>query len=446
MNICKNSVAPLFLVLLYGIYGGQLQMFFLFLLYYIIGLGIIKFVMRSNHHETYQVYRFFFCIYGLLTLLTQIELIHNPEEDYFIHIDAPFSFYQNTIDTVTETAWSDIIHETLFSLRYFDYFLAELLYATIAKSSMDFGLLDIRLALRGPSFIMGALIMSMIIEIIMRNGHRFADCYKMVVFFGCCSYLFITSAIFSRDIFVCFFYSAIAYVYLLPKCKYRLAKLVLLTICAFGGRPESGALASLFIVGFILSKRNGKVVKIFAIIILVVAFLSFILYTTFLQDSIESIIHYQERAKSNTGGFFEIIYNLPFPINQLSMVVYMLLAPLPYTFYMTGEGGSILTFPFVLSPYLMSLVLISCLWFSMHYYKKEKQMAMLIIMTVLMFCIITFSSPDLRRAFASVPGLFMAFVIIRPQVPTTIQALIRKRIWPIILIIGTFFQLYVMLK
>lgn len=441
----KHSILLICLpVLLFGFCEWQLEMAYFLSILIVAGLIIIRLFFKGRDRTVYTIYGYFLIIYGLLTLLSH-SMIKDPFNDYFIHNDAAMSFYKWTMEEVVPLKWSELIEGTILNPAFFDYALAELLYGVVAKLAIDIGVVDIRLALRCLSFVMGALICVMIADILIKRGQSKKSVIKNTLVFGVFSYLFITSAIFSRDIFVCFIYTAIAYVYLIPKCSQRLLKLLLLCACAFGGRPENGALALVFVLAFYLSSNSSKIVKILSLATLIVVVIAFVTYTTFISESLMSIANYGEATESNTGGVFMAVYSLPFPINKIAMVIYMLIQPLPMQKYIVGEGNTWLTLPFVLSPYLVSSIIVGCFWYMKHFISKDILITYFMGAAFFCFCLITFVSPDLRRAFAPMPGLFASFCLIQNQIPAKTISVTKKIIWPSIFVISLFFQIYVMI-
>jgi hypothetical protein len=124
----------------------------------------------------------------------------------------------------------------------------------------------------------------------------------------------------------------------------------------------------------------------------------------------------------------------------------MLIQPLPMQKYIVGEGNTWLTLPFVLSPYLISLIIGGCFWYMNHFFSKDRLITYFMGAAFFCFCMITFVSPDLRRAFAPIPGLFGAYCLIQNKIPRKCTEFSKKIIWPSILVINIFFQVYVMIK
>ena len=434
------------ILIIFGIYTGQLEFSVFLTILLSIVLVIIRFVLHAHDKVVYNVFVFFILVYGLLTLFTHIELIKNPYDDFFVHNDAAWSFYKWTMDEVVPLEWSQLIEGTLLNPAFYEYFLAELLFGTIAKIAVSFGIDDVRLALRCLCFVMGAFINTIIADMLIKNKKSPKETFKNILCFGCISYLYITSAVFSRDIFVCLTYAAIGYVILIPKCSFRFVKLLLLSFCAFGGRPENGVFAIVFVIAYYVSLRESKIINVLLTLLILLFIAVFVQYTSFVSDSMESLQNFEDLTKDNTGGVFQKVYSLPFPINKIAMVIYMLLQPLPMQKYILGDGNSWFTLPFVLSPYMIFLVIVCCIWFIIKRSSINKVVSYYIMTSILGFCLITFVSPDLRRSFATIPGLFGAYCLIQNEIPRTYINFAKKTIWPVLLITSMFFQIYIMTK
>ena len=446
MNTHIVSILAVLLSFSFGLYAGQIEMALFVLIFYCLGLLLVRFLLKPINKQVYSIFGVFFVIYGLLTLLTHIELIKDPYEDYFVHNDAAWSFFQSTMDYVAPLQWSELIKGTLLNPLFSDYPLAELFYGFVAKAAIGLGLVNIRLALRIHVFVAGAIICAIITGLLLKKNFKQKYVINNVLVFGCISYLYISSAIFTRDILMCLAYTAISYIVLLPVCKKRIFKLIILVLIAFGIRPVSGALALAYIFTFFLFSNTKREIKVFSTIILLIIFVVFITYSTFISDSLELLSLYEEKTSSNEGGGFYKVYPLPFPINKIIFIFYMILQPIPLSAYISGDGMSILTIPFVLSPYLISLVFYCTAAYSFKHLKDDKLLSYFIITSILIYSIIIFASPDLRRAFPAIPGLYMAYCICRQDFSRRRIKRIKIAFWPIIFTIGAFFQLYIMLK
>lgn len=434
------------LLILFGVFTGQIEfMAFLFMLS-VAGFTILRFFLHARKGVVYTIFGLFLLIYGTLTLITQYELISRPYDDFFVHNDAAWSFYKWTMDEVVPLKWPELIKGTLLNPLFYEYALAELINGTVAKIAVALGIEDVRLALRCLSVLYGALITAILADILVKNKVDEKQVLKSIVLFGCCSYLFVTSAVFTRDVFVCFIYVAIAHVILVPHSSFRFIKLLFLSVCAFGARPENGAFAIIFVMFYYLSLDGSKLRNYFLLALVAGVVVIFLLYTTFIADSLDTIQNFGEDATESTGGVFERVYSLPFPINKIAMVVYMLLQPLPMEKYIVGEGNSWFTLPFILSPYLIAYVVICCLGFVFHRRFKNLLVSNFILVSLLGFCLITFVSPDIRRSFATIPGLFGAYCLVYKDVPHPYKKFTKLFLWPMIFIINIFFQVYVMTK
>ena len=437
---------PLVVFLFYGIYTNQLSFMALLALFYLVGFSVLRFLLGTKSGYSFSVYNICISIYGLLTLLTHIELIdgRDPYYAYYIHIDAALSFYTTTIDQMLGLRWSDLLKGSILNPFFADYPLASLLFGFIAKLGALFGVADLRLLLRCHVFVFAAIIPALIVNIQILRGIDGRPAMKQALIFSICSYLFITSAIFSRDLHVTFGYALVGYVALLPSCKFRMLKMLLACIITIGFRPVSGVLAFVFVFGYYASKNKATRF----LLIPAVMVLTFIFFRTneFVEEGLDRIGRYGNAAELQTGGVFGVIYGLPFPLNQMGMIVYMLLMPIPITkyIYIDGGGGSFLTFPFLLSPFLMSFTFICSLWLIFNKSKMKNVDWLIMLSSFFAFVVTVFGSPDLRRSFASIPVLYMIFVTYWNNIPSRVAIMCKKVVWPVITVIELFFFIYQM--
>ena len=443
-NLSAELLFCSIVVALIGLFEGQFGFLFLLLSFVIFGYLFIRIILNIKQKESYNTYFLFIGIYGILTLLTHIELIYgrDPTDSYYIHNDAAWSFYAKAVQYCLGLEWMEIFSGTIFNLYFADYPLASLLFGVISKLGQDFSVIDLRLLLRCHVFILAAITTAMISDIQIIRGVTPKKAKRRAIIFGLISYLFITSCIFTRDLHVCFGYTLVAYIILLPKCKYRLVKSLLACLIILGFRPVSGILAFVFIFGYYATKSN--IIKFLLIPISLIILIVFFQGNALVEEGLNRVENYGEVAASQTGGVFGMIYSLPFPINQMGMIVYMLLMPLPITkyFYVDGGGGTFLTFPFLLSPYLMSLVFIGGVWLLFNRKGKDQVVLFYMFFAMLVFAVTVFGSPDLRRSFAAIPGVYMAFCIYWDNIPKRVISFCKFQVWPTIFLINLFFFVY----
>ena len=430
------------LIVGYAWYADQVEMAMSIVIAYLLGLAFVRFVLHPKTSIPYLLYELFFVIYGFLVLLSHIELIHDPFVDYFVHNDASQSFYENIMNGPVYADWHRLIDETLLSPYYDEYPLASLLFATLAKIGMWLGIVNIRLFLRIHVFMLAALVVAVMARLLESYGIDRRKIQQFLVPFGLFSYLYLLSACFTRDIHVCLVYSLMAYACLIRNIQYRALWFLLLTLLATGFRPENGILAVMYIIGYYfqpLYKRIGP----FVYLVLVAILIGFISSEMFLSLT-ESLEAYNKRTiEVNQGdGLFMMVYSFPFPLNQLCIVVYQFLLPLPLTFYMVNEGGSLLTLPFIFSPYLMCLILGVIFVYLKQFFKADIKISLFMILSFIMFCAITYGEPGIRRSFAVIPGLYMAYCLVRPCVSISTIRQIKFIGWPLIACINIFFLLY----
>lgn len=432
----------LLLVAGYAIYTDQLEMAMSVVCAYIAGLCFIRAILKPTTTIPFHLYEFFFLVYGSLVLFSHIELIHDPFVDYFVHIDASQSFYEGIMNGPIYAAWSNIAAETLYNPFFDDYPLAAFLFTVLAKVALWLGIVNVRLFLRIHIFLIAALIIAIMARLLECYGFRRKYIVSHIVPFGLFSYLYITSAIFNRDIHVCIIYTMVGFCFLSPVCRYRIVKLLGLLLLAYGFRPENAAPVLLMIAGYYWLSIHKRIGLLANVAIVFAGICAVWLLDNMISMLLDTVARYDEKSLANTGGFFIVIYSLPFPINTVAMSVYMLLQPLPMTSYIIKVGGSWLTLPFTVSPYLMSLCVCAVCWYLVKLPKVNLQISIFLSLSLLTFVAIVYASPDLRRAFAIIPCLYMAYGLVRPRIPESIIHKIKYLSWPILALINIFFLVY----
>lgn len=416
-----------------------------YLIQYLVGLLFIKLVIRPLNHKVKLFFSLFYSIYGLLTLVTQFELIPIIDTNhYYVHNDAADAFYPTIIDNAIFYKWSELIQNTLLNPMYALYPLSCLIFAIIGKIAILLDVENLRLFLRMHEFLLASLIVALITDIPYKFGSVTNKTHKYIFCFSLCSYLYITSAIFTRDTHVCFAYALLGYIYLLPKCRFRLIWFIALLAISTGFRPVNGVLASLFVFTYYASNKKNS--GLFWICMIVGILFSYTLLKDLLSFGIESLSTYEEMTASNTGGLFMYVYSLPFPINQIFISIYMLCLPLPITSYIVGDHGSLMNLPFCLSPYLMTIIFGTVLYIVIKGLVTDKKIKYYIYLTILLYIAIISASPDIRRGFAAIPSLFMVFLCCLPIIPHKVIYNIRKSTWMPLFIITIALSIYVFTK
>lgn len=425
----------------YFLYTGQVQVgIVVFALYVLVGVLIKIIVPRRK--IVFNLFSLFYLVYGLLVLLTQIELIKDPSVDYYVHNDAAMSFYSGIMNHVLPCKWNELASRTLFNPFFSYYPLAAFLMGASGKLGMDIGVENLRLFMRIPIFVIGALIITIMTNLLKDKKLSDSQIMKFMLIFGFFTYIYITSAIFSRDIYVCLVYCLATYICLKDNVKGRLFWFILLFFIAGGLRPVNGLVFLIYPFAYYFNYLKDKLGVVGLLILGIVA----IILIFFLQNSISSIqnaVDYYDRlAKSNTGGLFIKFYSLPFPLNTIIMIIYMTLMPLPLTFYCLGRGMTWLNLPYCLSPFVLYLTILVCLVYLFSIKNKQGNYVNLIIANILVYCIIIYGSPDVRRAFAAIPGLFMCFCLIYNSVPRYKYNGLKQLGWAAIIAVQVFFLFY----
>ena len=438
--------SSLFLVVLLSlfvyIYTGQLVQFVSIGIFYIIGITVIRLFLKPNNSLVYGVYGFFFFIYGVLALLSQIELIHNIDTDYFIHNDASDAFFPHAMKFGADNK-DNLIETTLLNPFFYDYPLVAFINCGLARIANTLHVENIRFFLRIYIFMISAIIPAIITTLLLEYKVNKKFIIKNVCIFGLVSYLYVTSTVFTRDIHVCLFYTLIFYILLQPSPHNVIFKFIILFLLCLGARPENGIYSIVFFLSYyLINKKNNINISFFVLLFLVAIVLMYGLRDVF-DEAVDTAIRYQHSTSHKSVGTFSAIYTLPFPLNVIGVSIYMILMPLPIDAYIVGNGKSFLTLPFVLSPYLMLVVFSSSVWYIINRFKTEKKYSIALIVAILTFFVVSYLSPDIRRSFAVVPGLYMGYCLIRNKVSVIFLRKIKYIGWPLIAFVNLLFYLLV---
>ena len=438
------SVLICLLALEYIILKGESSLGISVLMHYMIGYLFVRLVLRNSSKFKFVLYDIFFFVYGSLCLYTQIELIHNPLNDFYIHNDAAWSFYSKMVDNVPNS-WDELWPFIAIRLDS-DTPFAAALFSFIAEIGKQTDIIDLRLFTRMHVFMLTAIIPAIMAAILELHGVDKKQIFKGVLIFGLCTYLFVGSCVFTRDLHVCFVYTLFAYYMLLPKCRGRLFVFILLAIMATGFRLENGEVSIVFIMAYYMSrKKNQRFYRFFAVVLFVVA-ISYFLSSPYLDEAVRVKIGYEGLALENTGGIFEKLYTLPFPINLIIMVVYIIIMPMPITKNLIGDGNTFLTLPFVISPYIITLMFYCVSWYLITRWKQNIVMSYYLFSFSIIFVLIIYGSPDLRRAFACVPAIYIGYMLIKNNVPITVSKRCKQYVWPIVLLSGILLTVYALMN
>lgn len=433
------------IILLFACLIGGLSVFntFSILLFYLFGLFALLLFVRPKDGNVYNIYGLFYGIYGLLAVCSHIELIHDPFTDYFIHNDACDSFFSQVVSQCSNLRWDNLIEETLLNPYFGSYPLPMMVFAFFAKLADSLDPYLLRFFLRIHIFMMSALIPALIADLQYKHSCSSKIVLKRTIIFGLISYLYITSTVFTRDIYVCFFYTWMFYEIFQPIQTKMPLKFVILFLLSFGSRPENGLFSLLFVFAYyIYNKRERINIYVVVIGIIMVGFVFNYLHDA-LFEAVDTVSRYQMgNFHKNSGGLYGIVNSLPFPFNYVGIGTYLLLMPLPFDIYLVGKGNSLLTLPYILSPYLMALIFGVTLWYTFKFQTRSKQLTIFIYIIIASFLFISKASPDIRRSFAVIPGLYMIYCLIVDDIPKSITKQIKRFVWPMILIIGVAIYAY----
>ena len=410
---------------------------------YILGILFLRFVLKNRQISVFYIYSFFSSIYLLLILFTHIELIKDPFIDFFVHNDSSRSFYTSIMGYVLPCSWTDILPFTVFNPYFADYPFAAYLWSTIGKIGMSVGIEDLRLLMRLPSALVGSLTVSISAMYFLHKKMLNRNIIKYSILLGLCTYLYITSAIMSRDVFLTFFMTLAIYFYMINNTKY-IPFIVFIGFIALGFRTINGLCIMLIAIIPILHKIYNKS-KFFSILLFLLLALIIFGNSLVFSEQIQLYQTYQlHNATINKGGLFYYFYTLPFPFDKLSMAVYMLLQPLPMTFYVLGDGNTWLNLPEIISPYIIVYMVGVLLYLLKGKNGFDERIKILTIILILIYIMIISGSPDIRRAFFVMPGLYMIFCTNKEICPKMTRKTIKRRIWIFLICINIFFLFYTM--
>lgn len=434
----------IFLALIYYIVTGEIVMGAFFIGYFLLGSLFLSLFYRRKKSTVYFIYELFYMVYGTLTLLTQIVLIKNPDINFYIHIDASHSFYYNINEFILPCSWSELPNKTLFNVYFTNYPIASFIMGAASKLGLDCGIENLRLYQRVHIFLMAALTPAIMASALEIRGVSQQIIRKSCVVFGVFSYLWIGSCIFTRDMHVTFIYVLFMYVFLHPNMKFKFVWFVLLAVLATGMRPLNGAISVLYIIAYYYSNKKRSVSTQYLFLLLIGVSIYVMFETSLFEYATEKMSHFDEDARESTG-LFSRVYNLPFPLDKIAISIYMLMQPLPIQYYMIGAGKTFMTLPFVLSPYIMATVLATTLYHTFKHFHLSDRYVMFIIISIIVFFAINSGSPDLRRSFAAIPGLFVAYVLVKDKVPLSFRKGIRTYVYSAIFAASILLTIYTLM-
>jgi hypothetical protein len=218
-----------------------------------------------------------------------------------------------------------------------------------------------------------------------------------------------------------------------------------LVLLATGMRPLHGILSVLYVLAYYYCKGKKYNIYKFVFIILIIIGLYVISTSEIMVYGEEKLENFDRRAMDFTGGIFSVFYSLPFPFDKIAMSIYMILQPLPMQLYLVGTGKTFLTIPYLLSPYIMMTVLGCTIYYVMKNFKSSNINTVFITTSVIVFFLINSGSPDIRRSFAAIPGLFICYILVKNDIPKRFKHNI-KYVWnPIVFIVCLGLTIYTLL-
>lgn len=418
MKIGVLILINILFAIIIGILGNELMLFLEYLFLLCIGNFIIRYFFNDSFSkECLKVFNFIFFIFSIFLAVTHFSLIKNPYIDYFFHNDQ-IVFYECATD-VGKLYWKDIVDGSLLNPLYGNFPLISLIYGTLDKIAIFFGVDDIYLFLKMIIVLMSSLIPSVMCATLYEVGYT-KSCVKDVILFSLLSFLFVTSNVLTRDIFVALNYTIIAYLFLKPECRFRYLKMVLLVIITFGFRPENGAFAILFIVSrlIVVEMKNFNFFKLI-IVVFSLTFFSVMAYLVIenfhlLDKNINQNQYIDDELKE--GSMFALLKNLPFPINFIAVFIYVQLMPFPLSIFIEWEYSGWYTVSSLLTPFYWIYVWL-VVFFSM--YKQKIKLSLLngiFYVSLFYIIIVDFLEPSVRRGFAAYSIVFIYYMLNKGEI------------------------------
>lgn len=404
------------IAIFYWIYSGQLVIGVSFIIFAIIGYALTSLL---NRKIATNVYAIFFIIYGVLLLISQYIFIDDIPFGYFNHKDAAFSFYDTAVIRLGPKDWETLVNGTLFKSFYGDYPLFAFWINLWKLAGYDIGVSieNLRLFLRLQDLLFAPMLLAVMAkyfkEIGMDNKHATTYCYV----FGFCSYLFLTSVVFSRDLHVAFFYTLAGYYCISPyRHRFVYLKLFIIALICFGLRPENGMFAVIFPIYYLFRNTPPNTKLLFGALTAVVI----VVFSGFIDSFIANQESYNIKTMNaiSQSGMYAMFNSLPFPLNYIFNIAYSFIMPFPLTMYVVDDHIGWLGLSSIIIPFVNVVMLCSLIVYFRHHRRNYRYLwfFFVCIIYVAMCCSI---EPNVRRAFAIIPSMFMLFAAVKPFLPRT---------------------------
>lgn len=397
-----------------------------------IGILITASVLRKS--QSISIYAIFFVIYGALLFLTQYLFIDGVNEGYFLQSDAYGSFYVTATMNFGPTKWDDLVSGTLFKSLYSDYPLFACWINFWKLIGFDIGVTheNMRLFLRLQNLLFAPGILAIMAKYFQEIGMNKHKTLHWCIFFGLFSYLFLTSVVYSRDLHVAFFYTLAGYYCISPrKHRFIYLKFVIIALICFGLRPENGMFAIVFPIyyAFRNTKPSGKLI-LGGLVILCI-----LLAAGFVDSFINVKDGYNARtAKMAVGGLYSMFNSLPVPLNIIFNSIYSFIMPFPLIMYTLDRHIGVFGLFSLVMPFI-NVVAMCTIYVYARKHKKDYRLLyffLVIIVYTVMCCSV---EPNVRRAFAIIPTLFMLFAATQPKIPSRLyDIIVRRSVYTILLL------------
>lgn len=412
--ILLNFLFAIFL----GSFADELIIFLEYL--FLLGIGnfiIVSVFSRSLSGECQKVFNFIFLIFSSFLAITHFGLIKNPSIDYFFHNDQ-IVFYEGAID-VGRLHWDKIVEGSLLNPLYGNYPLTALIYGVLAKIGTYLGINDVYLYFKMIIVLISSLIPTIICATLYESGYT-KNCKKEVILYSLLSFLFVTSNVMTRDIFVAFSYTLFGYLFLKPECKFRYLKLAILVIITFGFRPENGAFSILFIVVRLIVVE----MKDFNFFKLIIVFFSLVLFSSIAYFLIESFHLLDKNIDQNQyiddelkdGSMFALLKSLPIPVNFIAVFIYVQLMPFPLSIFIEWDYSGWYAVTSVLTPFYWIYIWTIALYSAFRHKIKLDLISSIFYLATFYIIIVDFLEPSVRRGFAAYSIVFIYYFLNKDKI------------------------------
>lgn len=353
-------------------------------------------------------------VYGLYAFFTHTATVVNPYTDYFITLDS-LGFYERAIDT-SGYDWNQILPVVFGTVLYSDNYLYLIITSVMAKIATYFGVADILLLLKLVNVLAGAFTVGMTYKC--ASLVRQQPLYPFVLFL-LFTPIIENSVVLMRDIYVCMFYITVFYYTVVPKCKYRILKLILIAVLSMGIRPENGMFCLVFpeMVWMVKMGRVNRIYKILFLCLIGILFCIGLIYVMPIMEHVLDAYQMRDLDAASMDSLGARLKALPIPLNMIVPAVFSQLMPFPFWFTITSAiGGKYCwfspLFPFFWI-YVWGVIFFS-LWKNPKYlWRRYKPYVYGLGVSVLYIIMTSYGEVNVRRIMGVYPIIFVCYMLFR---------------------------------